>query len=351
MFLLYPRWSVLYGLLCVLVAYPAYAQINESVGAAAANRREDVLQMQRLLNAVPDLSGGPKQRLDEDGKVGPQTLAAIKRFQRMQLGFEDGRVDPQGKTELRLMRLAGKHVLLGGADTEVEKQMAELTSAFASIAVSVDGKTVFVRPPYHINAGRRKANAEANRKANPAIRKLLYNAPGSVEVANGKATPDQMRHVLQAAIDADLVSPLTPQGIRDFLATYGISTDCSGLAARACNQLYPDAPLDVVNKANTAYLAKLPSVASPADLKAGHMMVKGGSHVRLLTDVDVTPEGIEFTTLESTASKLFPNGDGIGERRWRFPDPERFDQLQEMKGNRFVEASSYDQAYIYTSRK
>ena len=80
-------------------------------------------------------------------------------------------------------------------------------------------------------------------------------------------------------------------------------------------------------------------------------MVKGGSHVRLLTDVDVTAAGVEFTTLESTASKLYPNGDGIGERRWRFPDPQRFEQLQEWKGSQFVDASSHDQAYIYTSRK
>lgn len=355
MFLLYLRLASLALILCLLVPHSARAQIEGSVGAGGKNRMEDVKQVQAFLNAVPDLSGGPLQRLDEDGEVGPKTLAAIKRFQRMQLGiedgFEDGRIDPQGKTELRLMRLAGKHVVRGIADTEVEKQMAELTSAFAKIAVTVDGKTVFVRPPYHINAGRRKARAEANRKANPEILKLLSDAPETVEVANGKATPDQMRRFLQAAIDANLVSPLTPQGMRDFLATYGVSTDCSGLAARACNQLYPDAPLDVVNKANTAYLAKLPGVASPADLTAGHMMVRGGSHVRLLTDVDVTPGGVEFTTLESTASKVFPNGDGIAERRWRFPNPRQFDQLQEMKGSQFVEASSSDQSYIYTSRQ
>lgn len=344
-------YALLLIVLCLTIPEYARAQIENSVGVGGENVAADVKKIQVFLNSISDLSGGPEQRLDEDGIAGPKTIAAIERFQRMQLGFEDGRVDPQGKTELRLLRLNGMHVVRGVADTDDEKKLAEFTSAFASIVVSVNGKAVSIRPPYHINAGTRKARAEANRQANAEVRKIISNSIGAYEATNGKATPDQIQCFLQAAIDAGLVSPLTPDGMRNFLATYGISTDCSGLAARACNLLHPVDPLDVVNGANTAYLAKLPSVVSPADLKAGDMMVKGGSHVRLLTDVDVTPAGIEFTTLESTASKVFPNGNGIGERRWRFPNVQEFKQLHEMIGSEFVEASAADQAYIYTSKE
>lgn len=343
-------WLAIALWIYLLIPGVALAQIESSVGAGGENRPDDVRRIQALLNAVSDVSGGPQEPLAEDGKSGPQTIAAIKRFQRMQLGFEDGRIDPQHKTELRLLRLNGKHVVLGTADTDRERQLAEFTSTFANIVVVANGKNMSVRPPYHINAGRRKNRAEANRQANPAVAQLISASVGKGSATVGKATPTQIRDVLQAAIDANLVSPLTPDGSREFLAKYGLSTDCSGLASRACNLLQPNNPLDVVNRANTAYLARLTAIASPAALEAGHMMVKGGSHVRLLTDVDMTAGGVEFTTLESTARSVFANGNGIAERRWRFPKPSEFSQLQEKKGKNFEPAAAADQAYIYTTK-
>ncbi len=338
-------------ILCLsLLLGTAVAQIDKSVGVDCENLVADVKQVQMWLNATSDLSGGPELPLAVDGKAGPAMIAAIKRFQQMQLGFENGCVKPAQMTELRLLRLNGIDVLLGHADTPEEFELAKFTTTFMNIVVLVDGKQVSVRPPYHINTGNRKSNAAKNRESNPEVQKLIERSVGAGSATVGKATPDQIRNFLQAAIDAKLVDPMTPQGMRSFLATYGISTDCSGLASRAANLLSPQNPLDVVNLANTAYLAKLTAIPAPSDLRAGHMMVKGGSHVRLLTDVDVSPAGIEFTTLESTASRVYPDGDGISERRWRFPNMADFSALQELKEGSFQSASASDTSYIYTTK-
>lgn len=340
------------GVLLFLNLFTTFAkgQIQQSVGKGGANRAADVHLVQKWLNQVSDLSGGPEKPLAEDGRIGAKTIAAISRFQNTQLGFSDGRIDPGQNSELRLMRLNGIHEVLGNADTPAEKKLAELTSEFSVILVSVDGKSVAVRPPYHINAGKRKARAEENRAASPAIQMLIRNTLSSNEAAVGKAEPAQIQRFLQAALDTGLIESQTPDGMRAFLAKYGISTDCSGLASRACNMLDPIDPLDVVNKANTTFLAKLRRVGSPIRLSAGDLMVKGGSHVRLITDVDRTESSIEFTTLESTASEILPNGNGIGERRWRFLSANNFSGLQLKRGGKFVDASESDATYIYTRK-
>ena len=237
----------------MLLAAPGSAQIQSSVGVDGVNQSADVAAVQHMLNSVSDISGGPEPALDVNGKVDPATIAAIARFQKTQLGIQDGRIDPRQHTELRLLRLNGIHQLLGTADTDDEKKLAEFTTSFANIVVTVDGKFVSVRPPYHINSGDRKANAARNRQENPDVSELMKKTVGNGGAALGKATPAEIQQFLQAAIDAKLVTPLTPDGMRAFLAKYGISTDCSGLASRACNLLSPVEPFDVVGKSNTAY--------------------------------------------------------------------------------------------------
>ena len=66
--------------------------------------------------------------------------------------------------------------------------------------------------------------------------------------------------------------------------------------------------------------------------------------------MDITPAGVEFTTLESTASSVLPNGDGIGERRWRFPDGGEFSDLELVSGDSFAKASASDRSYNYTRK-
>jgi peptidoglycan hydrolase-like protein with peptidoglycan-binding domain len=64
------------------------------------NRKEDSMTVQDLLNKVPPDQGGPAPLLDVDGLPYQKTIAAIKNFQRVQVGmqFPDGRVDPNGPT-------------------------------------------------------------------------------------------------------------------------------------------------------------------------------------------------------------------------------------------------------------
>ena len=74
--------------------------ISASVGQGGVNRKDDSIKVQSLLNKVPVDQGGPSPLLVVDGLPWQKTIAAIKQFQRVQLGFKwpDGRVDPNGKT-------------------------------------------------------------------------------------------------------------------------------------------------------------------------------------------------------------------------------------------------------------
>lgn len=72
--------------------------ISKPVGLKAVNHHEDVKKVQELLNKNRHLSG--HREIDEDSRVGPKTISAIKLFQRKVIKFSnpDGRVDPNGKT-------------------------------------------------------------------------------------------------------------------------------------------------------------------------------------------------------------------------------------------------------------
>lgn len=78
------------------------ASIAGSVGVGGRNAPADVRTVQQLLNDVPPDQGGPSPKLAVDGLAGPLTNAAIAKFQKKQLGFSDGRVDPGGPTIKRL---------------------------------------------------------------------------------------------------------------------------------------------------------------------------------------------------------------------------------------------------------
>jgi hypothetical protein len=76
-------------------------QIGGSVGRRGNNNFRDVEVVEYLLNTVPADAGGPagvilkRTTLDE-------LIGHIERFQRSQIGFADGRVDPGGRTLNRL---------------------------------------------------------------------------------------------------------------------------------------------------------------------------------------------------------------------------------------------------------
>lgn len=73
-----------------------------SVGNGSVNNSTDVQTVQRLLNAFAARLSSPISavRLDEDGRIGGSTIAAIRRFQTVTFGIDspNGRVDPGGRT-------------------------------------------------------------------------------------------------------------------------------------------------------------------------------------------------------------------------------------------------------------
>lgn len=71
--------------------------ISGPVGAGHG-KPDDIRMVQRFLNALLPIEGGPDLILAEDGICGPKTQAAINKYQKFAVGFVDGRIDPQGKT-------------------------------------------------------------------------------------------------------------------------------------------------------------------------------------------------------------------------------------------------------------
>ena len=79
--------------------------IRASVGQGGVNRPADVRTIQEMLNKALPGWGGPAAKLVPDGFNGPLTVAAIRRFQQVQLATyfpPDGRVEPGKKTLKRL---------------------------------------------------------------------------------------------------------------------------------------------------------------------------------------------------------------------------------------------------------
>lgn len=70
------------------------------------NNRQDVLVVQKLLNASRQRKSIPKNSLDEDGVVGPCTAGAIAEFQQAMFGWKDGIVEPNGVTLAKLNELS-----------------------------------------------------------------------------------------------------------------------------------------------------------------------------------------------------------------------------------------------------
>lgn len=101
--------------------------ISKAVGAAGANRRDDVQTVQHLLREH-GVDPGPI-----DGLCGPRTVHAILYFQGQFLSSPDGRVDPDGVTWRRLSA-QGQHTSASGAAHSLQR--AASTSAHAATTSS-----------------------------------------------------------------------------------------------------------------------------------------------------------------------------------------------------------------------
>jgi peptidoglycan hydrolase-like protein with peptidoglycan-binding domain len=83
-------------------AYDIQAPVGVLGPGVAGNRQDDVRKIQKLLNAISPGDGGPEPRLDEDGFIGPKTIAAIRKFQQARFGWQDGTVEPSHATLVEL---------------------------------------------------------------------------------------------------------------------------------------------------------------------------------------------------------------------------------------------------------
>lgn len=351
--------------------------ISNTVGLGGVNEAEDVKLVKALLNKKMNTN------LDENnGEAGDDLVTTIKQLQENHGIRQSGLIKPQSDSWNALIMsskgfstdmydTAPENHTIGGAETAVERELAEFAMFFEGIPIDVDGGTVFVRPPYHIHSDaseERKMEYGNSASEMDDIKSILNAAIGSDRLNQsngraGKATPPQIQRFLQTCVDKGYVKGNTAEEMRNFLDHYQVSSDCSGLAVQAANFLLEDGDLErpsldlgegeAIRTMGTADIYNQTEVSSPADLRASDMMVvptqgEKTGHVRVLIDVDMEGNAVLFTTLESTAnSAVSDEGDGVGQRRWKFPDKSRKEGLQNQVNGQWVEASDADKAYKY----
>jgi lysozyme family protein len=87
-----------------LIATKTYHPLlTACVGDGCPNNPDEVKTIQKLLNSVPTDKGGPTPPLNVDGLIGPNTVAAIKKFQQHHLSFQDGKIEPGKATLIKLL--------------------------------------------------------------------------------------------------------------------------------------------------------------------------------------------------------------------------------------------------------
>lgn len=243
-------------------------------------------------------------------------------------------------------------------DAVVGARLEKFLTDFQNIPVKVtwqeEGEkretTVHVHPPYFINTKKYKNS----KKRIEAAEKHRKEATGSAEKApvettwharHGKSTPGAIQSILRRALAAGKIP--TPEGkkhpdgedLRAWLVKYGIGVDCSGFVSQALMAVMGEVraqageagPTQEIKKGSGALKGGaegFSKVSTPADLRPGDTMHKPG-HIRIVMGVEMTEEGVVFTTAESTSA----SGD-IGPNRavWRYPDKSKFTGLQRKKG-------------------
>lgn len=111
-----------------------------SVGQGGLNHFKDVITVQYLLNCVPASQGGPTVKLQVDGVSGPKTVAAIIEFQKVNIPWTDGRVDPNKRTLLALQGFDSNP----SAPVQIPEKLKEAMEQEAAAAEAAGGE---VAPP------------------------------------------------------------------------------------------------------------------------------------------------------------------------------------------------------------
>lgn len=267
----------------------------------------------------------------------------------------------------------------------IGREISHFLHQCQSIAIVVnpdDGETVYVHMPYMMwgiswiekkkeafsklaqrHQDRlfrvRAAHANAPPNVRAFLQRHLYQDDGSEKLcAEGRATPDEIKTIVQEAIHAQIVpvsrNRLYPDSAdcRQWLKQYGIGVDCSGFVQQALIRLV---------KASCAFLGKTPderdscgvgwmtthgfrrdilgtaterdsfgSVVTPRKARPGDVLVSQ-SHIRIVIDVEPCPDDALILHLaESTSAVDIPLGQvtaeaDIGPRRIQvqYPQPDQ----------------------------
>lgn len=135
--------------------------IAGAVGPGCTNGRDDVLVVQSLLNVAYARIRVPSRTIPVDGIVGPETHAALLHFQRTHFGAGDGRVEPAGRTLVRLNAVAaGPPRAWGTARSASVPSPLELALGAAALARrwAVDAREHLA--PLLETSGRRRRQAD-----------------------------------------------------------------------------------------------------------------------------------------------------------------------------------------------
>jgi hypothetical protein len=201
--------------------------------------------------------------------------------------------------------------------------------------------------------------AQARKDAPPELRTFFrhwFYAPDGQErlAAAGRSGPEDIRQLVQAAVDANLLpagqGPLTGMALRAWMVRYGIGVDCSAFVQHTLTHLlctsYVEAGQAPATPQETdvgwmrsptvqrRLLENAPDrrfdlVAVPAQARPGDILLPAG-HMRIIVEAQPTPEDALLVTLaESTSRTDLVAGahvqHDIGPRLYHvlYPDPDR----------------------------
>lgn len=223
-------------------------------------------------------------------------------------------------------------------------KLDEFYQDFSNIKVVHGDKTVNVKPPYHINDGKRKTAAIAARDANPKVKSFINKLASDGKISSGakigKSQPADIKAILEAAVDQGLVTHDSAKMV-DFLAKYGLSVDCSGYVSQALNflmdgnktvdskdGLVPNNTGSGSLKGGTDNFTKV----NIGDVKAGDTMHLSG-HIRIINEVVKDGKIVYFRTAESTAAvNPKDNENGLMTRWWKWDGTKKYRSWENQNG-------------------
>lgn len=272
----------------------------------------------------------------------------------------------QSSPDAQLLQEQATQIRRALAERQVEAGVREelegFLAGFSAITVTVHwveetdiqsvprSEEVAVQTPYFMNVpDRTQAQprtlerydaAQANRRAaDRATRHLLHEISqregrGGMGIARarvGKSHPEDIRRILQAALDRHLVQAgpgrdhPNAEDLRNWLVRYGIGVDCSGFVSQALNRVterVQGAPLAAREQLNRGAgslrggARGFTTISDASQLQPGDTMHIPG-HIRIVLSVRRDEEGrTVFTTAESRAGGRADVGPDRAE--WRY---------------------------------